>query len=342
MDESEATAPGVEADTSNFPPPPYTEQLPQYLSEHAFNSNTPSGRHEHEDQTVHHPAEHRPQGPPPSDHNPYWLLTEFIEWSREERKNILYWILLEILALTFRGRNGKTLGTTPGTTTPSESDMSSLWTALLDTGAEGDEWEIWTTRSWPRTIEMCTLVRHLQNDLAQGRWPLLHPTEKLLVERMVLEPAHDLHLDLYFCLELMGRYSRGNGCSRPESTVLDFYAKSPRATDLGDAIASHSQIIYRMIAEEPVRRVLDDYVAAYKKENGLGELRMSEEFQREMFTTSKSSGWPLSKDFMNLADALRSLTTRSDLHDAFEPSRTKLRKKQERHANLSKTRTFSA
>ncbi|KAL5448966.1 hypothetical protein PMIN07_004124 [Paraphaeosphaeria minitans] len=353
----EETAQANEAELPNSPPPPYAESSSQGCTDHFFQSYTEHSsqictehssqsrtkhalsrrsmlfrRHENNHHTTRHPAAIRVQYPPPPDNNPYPILSKYVESCSRHGCAKLYWVLVEILAVTFRLNHAKTLSPT----TSSVPELSRLRRAFANTDPawvhnlvdDKDESSTRNEAGKEMTIEVCTLVRNLQSIMARNRWLLVHPRDKLLVEKMVLEPIRDLELNLDFVLELLGRYNRyyGYGSRRPESTLLDFWTTSPRATDLADVIASHALLLQDLVLVKEMRQVLEEYIAEFQKKNGLEELCTSSELQEESLRSGATCCWPLSDGYMDLARGLRTLGT-SFIHDLYEQSRTRLRRK---------------
>ncbi|KAF9741845.1 hypothetical protein PMIN01_01384 [Paraphaeosphaeria minitans] len=291
----EETAQANEAELPNSPPPPYAESSSQGCTDHFFQSYN----------------------------NPYPILSKYVESCSRHGCAKLYWVLVEILAVTFRLNHAKT-------------ELSRLRRAFANTDPawvhnlvdDKDESSTRNEAGKEMTIEVCILVRNLQSIMARNRWLLVHPRDKLLVEKMVLEPIRDLELNLDFVLELLGRYNRyyGYGSRRPESTLLDFWTTSPRATDLADVIASHALLLQDLVLVKEMRQVLKEYIAEFQKKNGLEELCTSSELQEESLRSGATCCWPLSDGYMDLARGLRTLGT-SFIHDLYEQSRTRLRRK---------------
>lgn len=164
----------------------------------------------------------------------------------------------------------------------------------------------------------------LSRELAQNRWLLIHPRAKYLARKLILEPTQELELDLDFALELMGGFERGEGCKRPERTLLGYWRTWPHTTSLGDIMASHVLILESFELEREVRVVLEDYIEAFEKENGLEGLCTSKELQGESFSPGATSCWPLGDEYMNLAKGLRTLKISHPVRDPYEASRTRL------------------
>ena len=226
---------------------------------------------------------------------------------------------MNILAATFRKDHWEELQNTKA----SIPMLTGYRAVLSEAGVTDDDSPDWDLEGNDLVVEMCKLVHHLQNELIRNRWLLVRPNKKYLAEAWLLEPVDLLGLDLDFCLELMGRHRRSYGCS----TALDFWSASPRATDLGDVIASHTLLIDDMVMEDQVRQLLNDYVEAFQKEKRLQELRTSKEFQDESFASGMTCRWPVSEEYMYLATGLRAFKTDYVIHDPYEPSRTRMREK---------------
>ena len=213
------------------------------------------------------------------------------------------------------------------------TDVWSLKTALVKVDPDWapimayDSGSIWKNKCKKLVAETCALIQNLEREMARSRWLLIHPRDKYLVERMVLDPVQEYHMNLDFVLEVLGRFERSQDCRRPGRTLLDHWKTSPYTTDLGDAIASHSFLLQSFALEDEVRLVLEDYVAAFQKREGLEELCTSKELQEEALVPGVTCCWPLSDGYMNLARGLRALRTSGVIHDPYEPSRTRLRER---------------
>ncbi|KAL1592794.1 hypothetical protein SLS60_011210 [Paraconiothyrium brasiliense] len=271
----------------NTPPPPYTEQASQDRNEDPLFDKS----------------------------DPYPVLAKYAKQTRSFRYVKLHWALVEIVAATF------------------STDVWSLKTALVRIDPDWapimtlDSSSIWDQEGRKLVAEICALVQNLEKEMARSRWLLIHPRDRYLVRKMVLEPVQKFHLNLDFVLEVLGRFKRGHDCRRPESTLLDHWAKSPLTTDLGDIIASHSLFLESLPLDEEARLVLEDYVAAFQKREGLEELCTSEKLQEESLVPGRTCCWPLSDGYMDLARGLRALKTSCIIHDPYESSRTRLRER---------------
>jgi hypothetical protein len=246
--------------------------------------------------------------------NPYPVLAKYAKEESSERGSIFHWVLVDIVATTF------------------STDVGSLRTALVNDypcvpAMALDSSSILVEEFRKLVVEICALVQNLEREMARSRWLLIHPRDKYLVEKMVLEPVLKYHLDLDFVLEVLGRFKRGQDCRGPESTMLDHWKTSPHTTDLGDTIASHYLLLQRFVLGEEVRAVLGDYVAAFQKRKGLEELCTSKELQEESLVPGKTCCWLLSDGYMDLARGVRALRTSHVIHDPHESSRTRLREK---------------
>lgn len=251
--------------------------------------------------------------------NPYPVLKRNAEYSSSLRLGRLQWILCEIIAATF------------------STDIGSLKKAMANTDPVDFPEEFFRCRPssiWCKTgrrliAETCALVCNLEQEMAQSRWLLVHPRDKYLVERTVLIPAQEFGMDVDFVLELLGRYKRGPECSKPESTLLTHWMKSPHSTDLGDAIASHSLLLEKCVLEDEVRVVLQDSIAAFQKREGLEAVCTSRELQEESLAPGATCCWPLSDGYVNLARGLRALKPAYAINDPYESSRARLKERRD-------------
>jgi hypothetical protein len=251
----------------------------------------------------------------PDRNDTYPVLAKCAKQARPARSAKLHWVLVDIVAATF------------------STDVSRLKTALVKADPNWapimalDSSSICGKETRTIVAETCALVQNLEREMARSRWLLIHPRDKYLVKKMVLEPVQDYHLDLNFVLEVLGRFRRSQDCRRPGSTLLDHWITSPHTTDLGDAIASHSLLLQSFVLEDEIRLVIEDYIAAYQKRTGLEELCTSKELQEESLVPGVTCCWPLSDGYMDLARGLRTLKTSRVIHDPYESSRTRLREK---------------
>lgn len=268
------------------PPPPYAEQLLQDRNEDALSDRN----------------------------NPYPILLKYAKQSGSRRSAKFHWVLVDVVAATF------------------STDLGDLKTALMKVDPDWapvmalDSSSIWDKEGRALVVETCALVQNLEREMARSRWLLIHPRDRYLVKKMVLDPVQRYNMNLDFVLEALGRFKRGQNGRRPESTLLDHWMTSPHTTDLGDTIASHSLLLQRFMLEDEVRLVLEDYVAAFQKREGLEELCTSKELQEESLVPGSTCCWPLSDGYMNLARGLRALK-KSVIHDPYESSRTRLRER---------------
>ena len=294
------------------PPPPYTERSSDKdTDDDASNRNTP-----------------------------YPVLTRLAEETHLLRRSHFHWVLVDIMAVTFStdcGRLKKALVKTDPSWGPSLAIEDS--SSMLDKKGKSI------------AVEMCALVRALQRyalairhflykppllyvfltdlvrEMARGRWLLVDPRDKYLVRKMVLEPIQYFEMDLNFALELIGRFERGDGCSRPESTLLGYWMTWPYTTDLGDIIASHGFLLQKFDLEIEVRLVLEDYFVTFQKEKALEELCTSKELQEESLLPGPTSCWPLSDEYIDLARGLRAFEGNGTISDPYESSRTRLKER---------------
>ncbi|KAF2785538.1 hypothetical protein K505DRAFT_369087 [Melanomma pulvis-pyrius CBS 109.77] len=246
---------------------------------------------------------------------PYPLLTKVSQLSRYLRRGPLVWSLVEIIALTF------------------STDCQRLKAALVKadptwapTACIQDSSSIRNDQGRAIVTEFSALIQNLQKEMSHDRWLLVCGRDKNLMKKLVLEPVKDLDLNLDYALEVLGRYKRVEGCRRPESTLVDYWMLSSSSTDLGDTIASHALLLQSFELETEVHLILEDSITTYQKEKGLEELRTSKEMQEEsVLSLAKTCCWPLSDEYMDLARGLRGLQKSGEMHDPFEPSRTRLR-----------------
>ncbi|KAK7186013.1 hypothetical protein PSPO01_07825 [Paraphaeosphaeria sporulosa] len=126
-----------------------------------------------------------------------------------ERRALLLWAIVEIVAFSF------------------SADLQRLKLATLKTGPErpkilpvDDISSAWNELGRPLIAKICSLVRTVDNKMTQNRWLLIHPRDKGLVKKLVLEPVEELGLGLDFVLEILGRFHRGWRYARPGSTLL--------------------------------------------------------------------------------------------------------------------------
>ena len=155
----------------------------------------------------------------------------------------------------------------------------------------------------------CKQMMTLTREVAQNRWLLIPPKLKRLARKMIVEPTQDLKFDLDFALQLMGSFERGEGCKRPTSSLLDNWMTWPLTISLGDIMASHVLLLQSFELERKVREVLEDYIEAFQKKNGLQGLCTSKELQDESLLPEATSCWPLGDEYMDLTRCLRSLKT---------------------------------
>ncbi|KAF2440463.1 hypothetical protein P171DRAFT_489175 [Karstenula rhodostoma CBS 690.94] len=288
----EAVQENKEEPIPNTPPPQYTERSSQDRNEDALSDRN----------------------------NPYPVLTKYAKQVGPIRGAKFHWVLVDIVAATF-------------STDTFSTDVGSLKTVMVKTDPAWapimafDSSSIWDKEGRTLVAETCALVQNLEREMARNRWLLIHPRDKYLVEKMVLDPVRIYRMNLDFVLEVLGRFKRGQDCCRPESTLLDHWKTSPHTTDLGDAIASHSLLLENFRLREEVRLVLEDYVPAFQKRKGLKELCTSKELQEESLVPGRTCGWPLSDGYMDLARGLRALKTSRVIRDPYESSRTRLREK---------------
>jgi hypothetical protein len=260
-------------------------------------------------------SQDRNEDPLSDRNNPYPVLTHYAKQTDVICAARIHWVLVDIVVATF------------------STDVWSLKTAMVKSDPDWapimalDSSSIADKKGRILAAELCALVQDLEREMACSRWLLVHPRDKYLVERMVLEPVQEIHLNLDFVLEVLGRFKRGQDGGRPESTLLDHWMTSPHSTDLGDTIASHSLFIQSLVLKEEVRVVLEEYVAAFQKRKGLEELCTSKELQEESLVSGVTCCWPLSDGYMDLARGLRALKTSSVIHDPYGSSRTRLRER---------------
>jgi hypothetical protein len=253
----------------------------------------------------------------PKRNNPYPILAQLSESNEIYRHSNFLWCLLEIVAVTFFTdceRLGLAIVKNNTNTAPK---------TLADIK---DPHSIMNEKRRAMTAETCALIRTLQEAVSHNRWLLICGRDRELVKKMVLEPVMRYKLDLDYVLEVFGRYRRVEGCPRPESTLVDYWVSSSFSTDLGDTIASHALLLRSGPLPLDMILMVEDSIATYQKENGFEELETSKELQEEsLLSPAKTCCWPLSEEYMELARALNSLQADGDMHDPFEPSRTRLR-----------------
>ncbi|KAF2014402.1 hypothetical protein BU24DRAFT_423358 [Aaosphaeria arxii CBS 175.79] len=243
----------------------------------------------------------------------YPIMTRFAKESREIRDGQLIWSLVEIIAVTF-STDCRRLTAALEKNDPSWASIAGMEDSPSMTNETG------------RILlkEISALVRSFQKEMSRNRWLLIPKREKDLIEKIVLEPVIDFNLNLDYVLELLGRYDRVEGCPRPESTLVDCWlSRSPK---LGDTIASHALIIRNVPLGENVHHVLEDSIIRFQKENGLEGLCTSTELQKEsMLSVATMCCWPLSDEYMDLAQGLRVMERDGVMNDPFELSRARLR-----------------
>ncbi|KAF1850193.1 uncharacterized protein K460DRAFT_400269 [Cucurbitaria berberidis CBS 394.84] len=250
----------------------------------------------------------------PNGNTSYPLLTEVSHQSRYQRRSRLFSFLMEIIAVTF------------------STDCQELKKALIkinpdwaDLSCTDDSSSVANDKGRAMITELSALIQDLQKDLSYGRWPLVRGRDKDLIKKTVLEPVQDWGINLDFVLEVIGRYKRVEGCRGPESTLVEFWMLSSTSTDLGDTLASHVLLVQSLGLDTELRLILEDSIAAYQKEKGLGKRRTSKELQEEyMCSPAMTCCWPLSDVYMDLARVLRGFQTSGEMHDPFGPSRTRL------------------
>jgi hypothetical protein len=174
-------------------PPPYTE----------FTSEGPGG----------HPLS--------SSHSSYPLLTKYVEKKRLDRRNMLFWSLVEIVAATF------------------STDCQRFKAALLKSdpicasSVRIEDSSTFYNKGLRSYIEeLCALVRNLEHELTSNRWILVHKQEKELVKNLILDPVDDLGLNLDYVLEVLGRYRCVEGCTllnyrMPSSPIIQPRQETP-------------------------------------------------------------------------------------------------------------------
>lgn len=257
----------------------------------------------------------------------YPLLAVYSKNTRESRQAQLRWALVEIVAVTF--------STDCRRLKASLYDFDPSWTSNEGTGRWDKATElptsIWDEEGRVMVSELCALVHNLEKAMAGDRWLLVHQHDKFLVNQLILKPARELGLDLYFVIEILGRFERSDGRCRPKSTLVDYWmkAKSASETDVADTIASHGFLLRRCKLDERSRLILEDYITAYLKSKGLEGLKNSRELQDESLREHETSCWPLSDSYMCFTEGLRTLETREYTHDPYETSRARLAQKRE-------------
>jgi hypothetical protein len=132
----------------------------------------------------------------PDRNNPYPALARCASKKRSLRCATFHWLLVDVVAATF------------------STDIWSLKTALANVDPVWapnlaiDSASIWEKRGKMLVAETGALVRNLEREMARGRWLLIHPRDKYLVKRMVLDPVRKYHMNLDFVLEVLGRFER--------------------------------------------------------------------------------------------------------------------------------------
>lgn len=245
----------------------------------------------------------------------YPLLTKLATESALRRYTYLVWSLVEVIAVTFSTdvRNlRRTINRYPNLVQPFEVDLP------------------FTIMNIPQRAllaEMCALVQMFEREMADDRWLLVHPMDKQIAVKTVLEPIQALSVDLEFALQLLGRFSRSQNCRRPDSTLLDHWMKSPKPTHRGDIMASHALFAGKLPLQEEVRMVLMDYIAVFQEKEELQNLRTSKYLQELSSKPGLKYCWPITHEYANLAKELRRLQPNGPVTDLHEWAQTRLKDK---------------
>jgi hypothetical protein len=250
---------------------------------------------------------------PPNSNITYSILTRKAGQERDLRRSRLLLFLMEILAVTFFTDCRKFKET--------QKKLDPTWRIC-----DKDSSSILNVETRGALTELSTLIQNLQKEMNHGRWLLIPGRERKLITKSLLEPIEDENLNLDYVLEVISRYKRMEGCHRPESTLVDDSMQSSFSTDLADTIASHALLLQSLRLETELHLILEDSITTYQNENGLQELRTSEELQEEsMLSLAETCCWPLSEGNINLARGLRGLQKSDKRRDPFGLSRTRLR-----------------
>lgn len=280
---------------SDDAPPPYTEFPSPDALEMLLQTFNQSPRGSSREITAQSPR----SNPPHTWDLSFPILTEYAEKDAAMRRSQLQWCLVEVIAVTFSPDHCQRLQKALMKASPDWSCLAKAENIASITSSTGRA----------LVAEMSNLIRYLKEEISNHRWLLVHDQHKVLIEKIVLEPVRHFGLDLDYVLEVLGRYKRVEGCTRPESTLVDHWMSlSLSRTDLGDSIASHASLIRRFILKREVRVVLEDYIASFQLARGLGGLNTSRVLQEESFLYIKPRRCrPRSQSYKTLSRGLRSL-----------------------------------
>ncbi|KAL1607696.1 hypothetical protein SLS60_002631 [Paraconiothyrium brasiliense] len=227
--------------------------------------------------------------------------------STVDRVKLLRSILVFIMLTTFHGEL-HIMDTDTGNLFP--------WNTTITTRTDAGPFTLFLWDVFEITRDVCTLVRHLEQQIRSNRWFSVRREHKDLLIQLVLEPAEDLKIQADYALEILGTFQqgRGGGWSVYYSTLVDYWKPQRRENlprlsypmlDLGDTLASHASLIASLKLKDEQQSRLEDAMATYLETRNLNKLRMSETLKQKVLEELKYSPhgtccWPMRDGYMDL------------------------------------------